>query len=97
MSAKLPMSIETLQVRRIKKLEARIAQLEAGLNRIKGLADAPDPDPMADIQFGLHAGLEDRGAQGNPYDACDYGFSEGASRVMEWAVNEAEAALKETP
>lgn len=34
-------------------------------------------------------------------DAClharDLGYTQGASRVMEWAVNEAENALKETP
>ena len=81
------------------KLHRRIAQLEAGLNRIKSLADAPDPDasvgPTMEI---LHTKLETRGLQqSSPYDACEYGHSVGASRVMEWAVNEAEAALKETP
>lgn len=81
----------------IRWMKARIAHLEAALTRIKTLADAPDPDPSGDRQLGLHCGLEDRGAQGDPHDACDYGYSEGVGRTMEWAVNEAEAGLKEKP
>ena len=50
----------------------RIAQLEAGLNRIKSLADAPYAEP------------------GTPGEAL-------VDEVLGWAVNEADAALKETP
>lgn len=74
----------------------RIAHLEAALTRIKNLADAPDPDPCGDLRQGLHCGLEDRNIN-DCYDACDYGYSEGVSRTMYWAVNEAENALKENP
>ena len=54
------------------RMSKRIAQLEAGLNRIKSLTDAPYAAP---------------GVPGEPL----------VDAVLEWAVNEAENALKETP
>lgn len=69
----------------------RDALLEA-FERIKSGTDAPPIDVFGDYQFGLHCGVEDRSCSSR-YDGADYGWAQGVERTIEWAANEAEAAI----
>lgn len=67
------------------------ARLRAGLMRIRTCTDCPTLG-MGDMRKGLHCGLEDRDIF-DRYDAADYGFEDATERWIEWARNEADAAL----
>jgi len=84
-SAKLPMSIETLQVRHVKKLEARIAQLEGLLETSKGW--------LENVALN-HIGPAHPGPCG-PEAGCDMDCAEAAS--FSAFLEKVNAALKETP
>jgi len=71
--------------------QQRDAAVEA-LERIAKCEDAPDIDPAGDWEFGLHCGVEDRGCASR-YDGANYGHAVGVERALEWASNEAKAAL----
>lgn len=73
-------------------LELENRKLREGLDRIARLVDAPAIDAEGQIQFGLHCGVEDR-ACADRYEGADYGYASGVDRALEWARNEAEAAL----
>lgn len=68
------------------------ARLTEGLTRIKDLTDSPDIDPTGDIQLGLHCWAGDRDLQ-DRYQGADFGYAQGVDRALEWAANEAHAAL----
>ena len=73
-------------------LEIENRKLVEALNRIAGLADAPEIDAEGQIQLGLHCGVEDR-ACADRYQGANYGYACGVDRALEWARNEAQAAL----
>lgn len=65
----------------------------AALKRIANCEDAPDIDATGEWQFGLHCGVEDRDCQ-DRYDGADFGHAVGVGKGLEWASNEAKAALE---
>ena len=73
-------------------LEIENRKLVEALNRIAGLADAPEIDAEGQIQLGLHCGVEDRECA-DRYQGANYGYACGVNRALEWARNEAQAAL----
>lgn len=73
-------------------LELENRKLREGLDRIARLVDAPAINAEGRIQFGLHCGVEDR-ACADRYEGADYGYASGVDRTLEWAQNEAQAAL----
>ena len=77
-------------------LEIENRKLVEALNRIAGLADAPEIDAEGQIQLGLHCGVEDR-ACADRYQGANYGYACGVNRALEWARNEAQAALANNP
>ena len=52
----------------------------------------PEIDAEGQIQLGLHCGVEDR-ACADRYQGANYGYACGVDRALEWARNEAQAAL----
>jgi len=76
-------------------LEARAMRdhYHAALTRIATGADAPDIDVTGDWQRGLYCGVEDRDCQ-DRYQGADYGHAVGVEKGLEWARNEARAALE---
>ncbi len=74
------------------KANATIERLSGALKRIANAEDAPEIDPCGEIQFGLYCGVEDRGCS-DRYEGADFGFAEGSSRMIDWAINEAKAAI----
>lgn len=74
-------------------LERRCKRLEAALRALSKLEGSPDIDPLGDIQFGLHCGLEDRDC--DRYRASDFGYAQGVDRALEWVMNTATAVLNQ--
>jgi hypothetical protein len=72
--------------------QAERDRLRAALVRIRDGEDAPDCDLGGERQIGVHCGVEDRGCS-DRYEGADYGYAQGVERALEWASNEADAAL----
>lgn len=70
-----------------------LREMAEGLERIASCADAPDIDPCGDEQVGLHCGVEDRQLR-DLYETADYGYTQGAERILEWAISEAVVAAQ---
>ena len=66
----------------------------AALKRIAACEDAPAIDAEGEWQTGLHCGVEDRNCR-DRFDGADYGHTVGVEKALEWASNEAQAALDE--
>jgi hypothetical protein len=66
----------------------------AALKRIAACKDAPAIDAEGEWQIGLHCGVEDRNCR-DRYDGADYGHTVGVEKALEWASNEAKAALED--
>lgn len=79
----------TLEIR-AHSSEARVAALEGALTRIRDGEDAPNMPQLG-------CGVEDRDLQSDGYGAVEYGWSDAEDRFLEWARNEAEAALSAPP
>ena len=52
---------------------------------LAGPVNEPQINLVGEYQTGLFCGLEDRGLQGDPYEACLYGFEAGVEHTLEWA------------
>ena len=72
--------------------QQEVERLREALKRIATCQDAPDIDATGDWQKGLHCGVEDRDCQ-DRYQGADYGHAVGVEKGLEWASNEAKAAL----
>ncbi len=72
--------------------DALLRKLTEALERIAKLEDSPDIDPVGDVEFGLHCGVEDRCCE-NRYDGANVGYANGCEAALEWASNEAKHAL----
>lgn len=89
--------------REAEKLVERIEAAEDsdGLKALKEIAAGPVDEPQIDLTgdylTGLYCGLEDRDLVDDGYSACDYGFEEGKSRVVEWAQGIAQGAIEPAP
>lgn len=83
--------METIRIRR---LEEDVSRYRRALRRIVECEDAPNIDPIGDVEFGLHCGVEDRCAS-NRYEGANIGYAQGCEAALEWAVNEAKYALGE--
>jgi len=68
-------------------------RLRVALQLIASAEDAPDLEVEGDARSGLHCGVEDRDLR-DRYDGADFGYTVGAEKTLEWARNEANAALK---
>jgi len=68
-------------------------RLRDALQLIASGEDAPDLEVEGDARSGLHCGVEDRDLR-DRYDGADFGYTVGAEKTLEWARNEANAALK---
>lgn len=82
-----------------KQLEAMreaIKEAHKALLRLQTCEGSPDIDVSGEARFGLHCGVEDRDCQ-DRYDGADFGYSQGVEKTLEWAVNEAKAALAAFP
>ena len=77
-------------------LQRLVGQLVEALTRISTCQDAPDIDPVGDVEFGLHCGVEDRSCT-DRYDGANFGYAQGVERTLEWASNEAKHALAMLP
>ena len=73
-------------------MKTRTQLLEEALRRIANLEDAPDIDASGEWRLGMHCGVEDRGCS-DRYEGADYGHTVGCEKALEWAQNEAKAAL----
>lgn len=73
-----------------------IERMRAALYRISKCEDAPEIDATGEWQFGLYCGVEDRACR-DRYDGADYGHAVGVEKGLEWAMNEAKAALEPAP
>lgn len=65
------------------------------LQRIADGKDAPPIDAEGECLTGLKCGVEDRDCQ-DRYQGAEYGYAQGSEQMLEWAVNEARAALAAT-
>lgn len=83
---------EPVAVAELKAVREENARLSEALQRIASFTDAPDIDPIGDIQFGLHCGVEDRNCS-DRYEGADFGYTQGVERAFEWVKNEATYAL----
>ena len=91
-SAEVERSFSNTHADLLEDAATEITRLRDALGRIARWVDAPAIDAEGQIQFGLHCGVEDR-ACANRYEGADYGYASGVDRALEWARNEAEAAL----
>lgn len=78
----------------VSELHTALMSAQAALRRIAELEGAPDEDPSAGIENGLHCGVEDLDCQ-DRYQGATFGYTQGAGRVREWAAQEASFALGE--
>ena len=74
-------------------LERELNAAKLALLRISECKDAPDIDPVGDVEFGLHCGVEDRSCT-DRYDGANFGYAQGVERTLEWSSNEAKHALE---
>lgn len=74
------------------KLKEQRDELLGALERIRDLRDAPAIDATGDFLLGLHCGVEDRDLH-DRYECAEYGHTVGVERSLEWASNEARAAI----
>lgn len=84
-------------VNELNATRAECEGLREALKRIESGADAPSL-AVGDMRKGLFCGVEDRDLR-DRYDGAEYGWEDAAERYLEWAKNEAAAALspKESP
>jgi|GEM_PF-4618465 len=68
-------------------------RLRVALQLIASGEDAPDLEVEGDARSGLHCGVEDRDCR-DRYEGADFGYTVGVEKTLEWARNEANAALK---
>lgn len=71
---------------------AEIKRLREALDRIAQGKDAPDLY-AGQMRTGLRCGVEDRNIVCR-YESAEYGWDDAAERFLEWANNEARAALE---